>query len=89
MPFNYYYYYHHHSQRYITLNPFVHFVEESKNMGRIFETQISTLQISLDEAENALNSRISAPVPRDLDSLEHMVIQHKDFEQRLLVPFSP
>lgn len=54
-------------------------------MGRIFENQISSLQISLDEAENTLNSRISAPVPRDLDSLEHMVIQHKDFEQRLQV----
>lgn len=54
-------------------------------MSRIFENQISSLQVSLDEAENTLNSRITAPVPRDLDSLEHMVIQHKDFEQRLQV----
>lgn len=59
------------------------FAEESKNIGRIFDNQVSTLQVSLDEAEHTLNSRINAPVPRDLDSLEHMVIQHKDFEQRL------
>lgn len=57
--------------------------EESKNAGRIFNEQISTLQQSLDEAERALNSRITAPLPRDMDTLEHLVLQHKDFEQSL------
>ncbi|XP_046140942.1 dystonin isoform X18 [Osmia bicornis bicornis] len=57
--------------------------EESKNAGRIFNDQISTLQQALDEAERVLNARIAAPLPRDLDSLEHLVLQHKDYEQSL------
>lgn len=54
-------------------------------MSRVFETQITSLQIALDEAESTLNGRVASPLPRDLDSLEHMVIQHKDFESRLQV----
>lgn len=54
-------------------------------MSRVFENQTTSLQISLDEAESTLNARIASPLPRDLDSLEHMVIQHKEFESRLQV----
>ncbi|XP_072756470.1 microtubule-actin cross-linking factor 1 isoform X17 [Anoplolepis gracilipes] len=57
--------------------------EESKNAGRIFNEQASSLQQALDEAERILNSRIAAPLPRDLDSLEYLVLQHKDYEQNL------
>ncbi|XP_076765745.1 dystonin-like protein short stop isoform X8 [Xylocopa sonorina] len=57
--------------------------EESKNAGRIFNEQISTLQQALDEAERVLNSRIAAPLPRDVDSLEHLVLEHKDYQQSL------
>lgn len=57
--------------------------EESKNAGRIFNEQASSLQQALDEAERVLNARIAAPLPRDLDSLEHLVLQHKDYEQGL------
>ncbi|XP_074102800.1 dystonin-like protein short stop isoform X19 [Cotesia typhae] len=57
--------------------------EESKNAGRIFTDQVSALQQALDEAERVLNIRIASPLPRDLDSLEHMVLEHKDFEQKL------
>ncbi|XP_018398747.1 PREDICTED: plectin-like [Cyphomyrmex costatus] len=57
--------------------------EESKNAGRIFNDQASLLQQALDEAERVLNARIAAPLPRDLDSLEHLVLQHKDYEQNL------
>ncbi|KOX72958.1 Dystonin [Melipona quadrifasciata] len=57
--------------------------EESKNAGRIFNEQISAIQEALDEAERILNTRIAAPLPRDIDSLEHLVLQHKDFEQTL------
>ncbi|XP_011865299.1 PREDICTED: dystonin isoform X20 [Vollenhovia emeryi] len=57
--------------------------EESKNAGRIFNDQASLLQQALDEAERVLNARIAAPLPRDLDSLEHMVLEHKDYEQNL------
>lgn len=57
--------------------------EESKNAGRIFNEQVSALQQALDEAERVLNGRIAAALPRDLDSLEHLVLQHKDYEQSL------
>lgn len=57
--------------------------EESKNAGRIFNEQISLLQQALDEAERILNIRNTSPLPRDLDSLEHLVLEHKDFEQNL------
>lgn len=57
--------------------------EESKNAGRIFSDQVSSLQQALDEAERILSIRIASPLPRDLDSLEHQVLEHKDFEQNL------
>lgn len=61
------------------------FVEDSKNASRTFSDSVSTLQAALDEAERTLNQRTAAALPRDLDSLEHMVIDHKDFETRLQV----
>ncbi|XP_025411352.1 dystonin isoform X7 [Sipha flava] len=57
--------------------------EDSKNLTRMFTEQIKSIQISLDEYEHTLNTRLSAPIPRDMDSLEHLVIQHKDFETSL------
>ncbi|XP_046680749.1 dystonin isoform X29 [Homalodisca vitripennis] len=57
--------------------------EEGKNAMRLLTEQLSNLQAKLDEAEHTLNLRLTAPVPRDLDSLEHLVIQHKDFETNL------
>ncbi|XP_075219843.1 dystonin-like protein short stop isoform X29 [Lycorma delicatula] len=57
--------------------------EESKNAGRIFTEQVSSLQTMLDEAERTLNTRLASPLPRDMDSLEHLVIQHKDYETTL------
>lgn len=57
--------------------------EDSKNASRIFNDQISTLQLSLDEAERILNQRVMSPLPRDLDTLHHLVLEHKEFESRL------
>ncbi|KAL1115034.1 hypothetical protein AAG570_007065 [Ranatra chinensis] len=57
--------------------------EESKTAVRHLNEQMSSLQEALNEAEKTLNSRLSATVPRDVHSLEHMVIQHKDFETGL------
>lgn len=59
--------------------------EESKNASRNFNDQITSLQASLDEAERTLATRTAASLPRDLDSLEHLVIEHKEFETRLQV----
>jgi len=59
--------------------------EDSKNLTRMFTDQVKSIQISLDEYEHTLNTRLSAPIPRDMDTLEHLVIQHKDFETSLKV----
>lgn len=59
--------------------------EDMKNATKLFTEKASNLQSKLDEAERTLNSRINAPVPRDVDSLEHLVLQHKDFESTLKV----
>jgi hypothetical protein len=62
-----------------------HILEESKNASRNFNDKITSLQASLDEAERTLASRTAASLPRDLDSLEHLVIEHKEFETQLQV----
>ena len=64
---------------------FISITEENKNASRVLTEQINSLQSALDEAERTMNSRLIAAVPRDIDSLEHLVIQHKDFENVLKV----
>lgn len=59
--------------------------EDGKNLTRMFTEQVKSIQISLDDFEHTLNTRLSAPIPRDMDTLEHLVIQHKDFETSLKV----
>lgn len=51
----------------------------------MFNEQILAVQTTLDELEHTLNTRLNSPIPRDIDSLEHLVIQHKEFESRLRV----
>ncbi|XP_060807173.1 dystonin isoform X16 [Amyelois transitella] len=58
--------------------------EESKNAARIFTEQSSNLLERLDVLERQLHERIASHIPRDLDSLEHLVLQHKDWEGSLL-----
>ncbi|XP_049879738.1 microtubule-actin cross-linking factor 1 isoform X17 [Pectinophora gossypiella] len=57
--------------------------EESKNAARIFTEQSSNLLERLDVLERQLHERIASHIPRDLDSLEHLVLQHKDWESSL------
>lgn len=59
------------------------FSEESKNQTRVFNNQVSNLIISLDEAERIINQRVLSPLPRDIDTLQHLVLEHKEFESRL------
>ncbi|XP_026728109.1 dystonin isoform X27 [Trichoplusia ni] len=54
--------------------------EESKNAARIFTEQSSNLLERLDVLERQLHERIASHIPRDLDTLEHLVLQHKDWE---------
>ncbi|XP_061380488.1 microtubule-actin cross-linking factor 1 isoform X17 [Danaus plexippus] len=57
--------------------------EDSKNAARIFTEQSSQLLERLETLERTLHERIAAPVPRDLDALEHLVLQHRDWETAL------
>lgn len=57
--------------------------EESKNAARIFTEQSSNLLEELEQLERQLHERIASHIPRDLDSLEHLVLQHKDWETSL------
>ncbi|XP_052740585.1 uncharacterized protein LOC112045305 isoform X23 [Bicyclus anynana] len=58
--------------------------EDSKNAARIFTEQSSNLLERLEVFERQLHERIASHIPRDLDSLEHLVLQHKDWESSLL-----
>ncbi|XP_047520508.1 dystonin isoform X20 [Pieris napi] len=58
--------------------------EDSKNAARIFTEQSSNLLERLEVYERQLHERIASHIPRDLDSLEHLVLQHKDWETSLL-----
>ncbi|XP_062530275.1 dystonin isoform X47 [Bombyx mori] len=57
--------------------------EESKNAARIFTEQSTHLLERLEVLERQLHERIASHIPRDLDSLEHLVLQHKDWEGNL------
>lgn len=37
----------------------------------------------MDEFERIINQRVLSPLPRDLDTLQHLVLEHKEFESRL------
>ncbi|XP_025831436.1 plectin [Agrilus planipennis] len=57
--------------------------EESRNQTRIFNSQIASLQQTLDEAERIINQRVIASLPRDLDTLQQLLLEHKEFESQL------
>ena len=50
---------------------------------RAIGDQLTTLLVQLEESERTLTSRITAPLPRDLDQLEQLVVEHKHFETEL------
>ena len=54
-----------------------------KMSARAINDQLTSLLVTLEDAERTLTTRITAPLPRDLDQLEHMVIEHKKFETEL------
>ncbi|CAG0912337.1 unnamed protein product [Notodromas monacha] len=50
---------------------------------RTFADDIQNLQSTLDDAERTLKSRCLNHIPRSLDTLETLVIEHKEFETQL------
>ncbi|BET00336.1 Growth-Arrest-Specific Protein 2 Domain [Nesidiocoris tenuis] len=57
--------------------------DEQKVALREFTEHANNLQSQLDEFERVLNQRISSSIARDTLTLEHMVLQHKEFETDL------
>lgn len=57
--------------------------EESKQASRIFTEECITIKGKLEDMARELEQIISAPLPRDLDSLEHVLEIHSDYERRL------
>lgn len=57
--------------------------EESRYAGRIFSDQISKLEYALGEVEDLLKARVAALLPFDSNSLERLILEHKDFEKSL------
>jgi dystonin len=49
----------------------------------MFDDKIAALLKKLEEAWKKLNDRVGQGVPRDADSLEQMIIAHKEFEDAL------
>ncbi|XP_022239565.1 microtubule-actin cross-linking factor 1-like isoform X12 [Limulus polyphemus] len=57
--------------------------EVDRTSGSRFTDLISSLQNSLNEKEKILQNRSQEPIPRDLDTLETQVMDHKGFETDL------
>lgn len=50
---------------------------------RAIGDQLTSLLVQLEDAERRMAGRITAPLPRDLDHLEQLVVEHKQFEMDL------
>lgn len=59
------------------------FTEESKQASRIFTEECIAIKSKLEDMARELDQIILAPLPRDLDSLEHVLEIHADYERRL------
>ncbi|XP_050743319.1 dystonin isoform X31 [Drosophila biarmipes] len=57
--------------------------EESKQASRIFTEECIAIKSKLEDMARELDQIILAPLPRDLDSLEHVLEIHSDYERRL------
>ncbi|XP_033156682.1 dystonin isoform X9 [Drosophila mauritiana] len=57
--------------------------EESKQASRIFTEECLAIKSKLEDMARELDHIILAPLPRDLDSLEHVLEIHSDYERRL------
>ncbi|KAL9875799.1 dystonin-like protein short stop isoform 24-T27 [Glossina fuscipes fuscipes] len=57
--------------------------EESKKASRIFTEECVSVKAKLEDMARELEQNISAPLPRDVDSLDHVLQIHSDYERRL------
>uniref|UniRef100_A0A1A9WHW1 Dystonin n=1 Tax=Glossina brevipalpis TaxID=37001 RepID=A0A1A9WHW1_9MUSC len=57
--------------------------EESKQASRVFTGECISVKAKLEDMARELEQNISAPLPRDIDSLDHVLEIHSDYERRL------
>ncbi|XP_054739784.1 dystonin isoform X17 [Anastrepha obliqua] len=57
--------------------------EESKQSSRVFTEECITIKSKLEDMARELDQIILAPLPRDLDSVEHVQEIYLDYERRL------
>ncbi|XP_017463645.1 PREDICTED: microtubule-actin cross-linking factor 1 isoform X3 [Rhagoletis zephyria] len=57
--------------------------EESKQASRVFTEECINIKSKLEDMARELDKIILAPLPRDIDSLEHAKEIHIDYERRL------
>jgi len=54
--------------------------EARRNAARAFDARASELEVSLSELEKRVVKACKAPLPRDVENLQTLVVQHKQFE---------
>ena len=54
--------------------------EERRNAAKAFNDRCTTLEVTLSEYEKQIIKTCKAPLPRDVETLQSLVVGHKDFE---------
>jgi hypothetical protein len=57
--------------------------DEKRNATKLFENGVTSLEVTLNEFEKTIIKVCKAPLPRDVESLQTLVIAHKEFESDL------
>ncbi|XP_023339664.1 dystonin isoform X21 [Eurytemora carolleeae] len=57
--------------------------DEKRNATKLFENGVASLEMTLNEYEKTIIKVCKAPLPRDVETLQSLVITHKEFESDL------
>ena len=57
--------------------------DERRNATKLFNDRCTSLELTLSEYEKQIVKVCKAPLPRDVESLQQLVVAHKDFESEV------
>ncbi|XP_035712122.1 microtubule-actin cross-linking factor 1 isoform X8 [Folsomia candida] len=57
--------------------------EKTKTASKNFTEQVTILHQDLEDLERNIVSRANAPIPKDVDSLSRLVVEHREFEMKI------
>ena len=57
--------------------------DERRNATKAFNDRCTTLEMTLNEYEKTIIKVCKAPLPRDVENLQNLVISHKEFESEV------